>query len=281
MATNRQTIAARDLKKKIRLENIVNRELRKYFAKLNTEFRKQYVNTRTIITPDKYSEQMDDIIFKHYQRVAKVYSGEILEEVKNVGFGFRETKAIEDEIVNADERFVAVQSAVRSGIINNTTEEKLNSIINTITVNAIEVGQALTAVEVAALASKEFSRSGVNRSNIISMTETQNAAEGIKFTEANTVVGSAQQLPDGTFVSGAVYEWNAVLDSRTRPAHVTADGQRRDFNAGEVFNVGGEELRYPGDSSLGASAWNTINCRCLASYALSSEELAFEAEAAS
>jgi hypothetical protein len=52
--------------------------------------------------------------------------------------------------------------------------------------------------------------------------------------------------------------WDATLDSRTRPAHGTADGQERP--PGEPFSVGGELLMYPGDSA--GSASNVIHCRC-------------------
>jgi hypothetical protein len=54
--------------------------------------------------------------------------------------------------------------------------------------------------------------------------------------------------------------WVAAHDSRTREAHLDADGQTVDND--EPFVVGGEELMYPGDDSLGASGWNLYNCRC-------------------
>jgi hypothetical protein len=54
--------------------------------------------------------------------------------------------------------------------------------------------------------------------------------------------------------------WVAAHDSRTREAHLDADGQTVDND--KPFVVGGEELMYPGDDSLGASGWNLYNCRC-------------------
>jgi hypothetical protein len=57
-----------------------------------------------------------------------------------------------------------------------------------------------------------------------------------------------------------VQTWNSLLDGRERPAHHAAHGQTRPVD--EPFEVGGELLRFPGDSSLGASVGNTINCRC-------------------
>lgn len=54
--------------------------------------------------------------------------------------------------------------------------------------------------------------------------------------------------------------WLSTKDSRTRSRHSEVDGQTVDINA--PFIVGGEQLRHPGDSGLGASAANTIMCRC-------------------
>ena len=54
--------------------------------------------------------------------------------------------------------------------------------------------------------------------------------------------------------------WIAAHDSRTRDEHLEADGQIVENN--KPFVVGGEELMFPGDKSLGASGWNLYNCRC-------------------
>lgn len=48
--------------------------------------------------------------------------------------------------------------------------------------------------------------------------------------------------------------------SNSRDAHAEADGQIVDEN--EPFIVGGEQMMYPRDGSLGASAGNIINCAC-------------------
>lgn len=52
--------------------------------------------------------------------------------------------------------------------------------------------------------------------------------------------------------------WLSTLDSRTRPSHVTADGQIVPRDA--AFTVGGMAMQYPGDPAGGPA--QTINCRC-------------------
>jgi hypothetical protein len=54
--------------------------------------------------------------------------------------------------------------------------------------------------------------------------------------------------------------WLATSDSRTRPTHRAAEGQR--VPVGQPFIVGGFPLRFPGDPS--GPPWETIQCRCVA-----------------
>jgi hypothetical protein len=52
--------------------------------------------------------------------------------------------------------------------------------------------------------------------------------------------------------------WISTIDSRTRPSHAGADQMRVPLD--EPFNVGGADLRYPGDPF--GPAEEVINCRC-------------------
>jgi hypothetical protein len=67
---------------------------------------------------------------------------------------------------------------------------------------------------------------------------------------------AAQQNP--TQYGSSTRTWNAMDDDRTRDAHADADGQ--EVGVDEAFDVGGEELMYPGDPA--GSDENTLNCRC-------------------
>jgi uncharacterized protein with gpF-like domain len=70
----------------------------------------------------------------------------------------------------------------------------------------------------------------------------------------------------GDVVAGA--EWIAARDSRTRPSHVSADGQV--VQVGQPFQVGGAQLFYPGDPT--GPADETIRCRCAVAF-LTPEEM--------
>lgn len=58
--------------------------------------------------------------------------------------------------------------------------------------------------------------------------------------------------------------WVATRDARTRSRHASAHGQIRPLD--EPFAVGGQRLMYPGDTSLGATADNVIQCRCTQTF---------------
>ena len=60
-------------------------------------------------------------------------------------------------------------------------------------------------------------------------------------------------------------EWIATADERVRDAHADADGQVVEGTDG-AFSIDGEELLFPGDTSLGATGANIFNCRCTVGY---------------
>jgi uncharacterized protein with gpF-like domain len=77
-------------------------------------------------------------------------------------------------------------------------------------------------------------------------------------TESNRAINYGNELAMDKFEYQVQKKWVAVHDNRTRHAHLSADGQTVD-QQGE-FDVGGEQLEFPGDPK--GSPENTINCRC-------------------
>jgi len=118
--------------------------------------------------------------------------------------------------------------------------------------------------ELRRLINRENRLSAVSRSNAIALTETNNSINFAMETETELAQNDPETIAAGAAVGVAVAnlqkEWVAVLDSRTRPTHVAADGQVVGIN--ENFVVGGYQMRFPTDSSLGAPAGEIVNCRC-------------------
>ena len=117
-----------------------------------------------------------------------------------------------------------------------------------------------TRTQVAKAAKQSFGRKSASRPETIAMTVTQKAAEGVKQIDndvffANRNRGTAPPLQKKE-------AWITRGDEKVRAAHVAADNTFKNQNG--VFIVDGEQLKFPGDTSLGASAGNVINCRCAA-----------------
>lgn len=91
---------------------------------------------------------------------------------------------------------------------------------------------------------------------------------------ARTEVGSATNWSQD-YVAHSVdvpmeKEWLSLSDDRTRDDHREANGQVQPLD--EPFVVGGDELMFPGDDSLGAGPEQTIQCRCTVLHSVVEEQ---------
>jgi hypothetical protein len=59
-------------------------------------------------------------------------------------------------------------------------------------------------------------------------------------------------------------EWHCVPDGKARDTHSFMDGVRIQFD--DPYDVDGDQMMFPGDSSMGASPSNFMNCRCYEIY---------------
>lgn len=58
--------------------------------------------------------------------------------------------------------------------------------------------------------------------------------------------------------------WHTELDEKVRATHMLAEGQTVDIDG--LFFVGDSVMRFPMDTEFGASANETVNCRCVCKY---------------
>lgn len=108
------------------------------------------------------------------------------------------------------------------------------------------IDQGLSERETSRLLREKTVALSASRAQTIARTETH-AAANYAVNEAFKSTGAE-----------AKREWVAAEDERTREDHSFANGQVVELN--QPFNVGGEELMYPGDPS--GSPENVVNCRC-------------------
>ena len=94
----------------------------------------------------------------------------------------------------------------------------------------------------------------MRRAQRIARTEIQAARQ------ASAYAAALSEVEDGRPMKKI---WHTSRDERVRLEHAEVHGQERPLDA--PFDVGGEQLDYPGDRAHG-SAWNTIQCRCGVSY---------------
>lgn len=122
---------------------------------------------------------------------------------------------------------------------------------------AIREGRPLAASDVDKLAGRYKDRLLALRGETIARTE---AINGLR---AGRREGFQQLVDSGKVRADQITRaWDATLDKRTRPDHVAMDGQSVKGMDAPFVAPDGSRLLYPGDTSLGASAAQTVACRC-------------------
>ena len=283
---------AKQLAMKLKLENKLKPKLRKFFKQVGRDVRVIWTATGRIPSLDSFDVELTAILRDHYRLVADAFKDIPKESIKShIALGEKKfveelpggsdssdlTTTIaavilllssamdkaEEEIVG----FIIDESVKHSGFILNTTRDELQSVTARVVANAVAQGEDLTLAEISARVEREFAANSRNRIDTIAVTETQGPSETTKLIMALALASTALTVPgvDGELLPGTVIKtWNSIIDSVTRPAHISANGQVVLNNTS--FVVGGERLPAPGNSSLGASLKNIINCRCIATY---------------
>jgi hypothetical protein len=265
--------AIRQLAKKLRQASVIPR-LNKFFREIASTIRPVWNSTGRVPDVSVFQDELMKLLADHYDRVAKAFHKDALDEFKKSLPADMELKqdaeeAVDESADKIDEMLlllIAARASTHAGIILNTVQGELDTSVEATVKKAGKEGVILSSREHGRRIEQDFEGRIQGKSNLIAMTETQGMAEDTKLTEAETLL-LAGVVIGGVAVAIAMQKvWDAILDDKTRDHHAMASGQVRSM--GVPFIVGGEMLKVPGDTSLGASAGNVINCRCSARYTL-------------
>lgn len=194
------------------------------------------------------SDRWRDLLFRIYLAVGEFFGRMILEHgFKGAPLSMQRKEAVPDEQLDLMTREILawIQMGAGSKIagINRTTLKKIKRQL----AEGIAEGESIP--KLAKRIDRLYLRQIIpNRSRVIARTE---------IISASNLGSRAGALATGLTLD---HEWIATRDGRTRDAHASVDGQTKPITT--AYSVAGEQLMFPGDSSLGASASNTVQCRC-------------------
>lgn len=243
--------------KKLKLEKNLNNKIKSLFANINKDFKAHYSTFGAAQDVTKYRPALEKILNDHHIKVAQSFSNDL----RNLIGTPDKNETIQRKLDANIKGYAAQRSHLMSHQILDTTRDNIDYAINSSIADKAAADEEITNESVADDASDYLQGRFLGRVTTIGTTETQSAAETGKDLEYQTMDDMDAKV-DGVAVRDMVSKgvWITVLDKDTREDHVEADGQEVD--SGEPFEVGGEQLMYPGDDSLGASIENLANCRC-------------------
>lgn len=223
----------------IRLAN----NLKTIFRKMAKDMKLNYSRFGTMINTSAYNQEIRYVVKQRSRIVANKFKNFDRSNTKDLSQNIDEDiNQLIEETTEENTLFIFVTNAKQQQEILNKVLEKMqknNEIINNETV--------------ADRLSSEYLQDGFNRSGTIGDVVVNQSAEGAKAIEINNLIALGL-LVDPSF------KWDTIMDGNERPCHRRANGQI--VKIGEPFQVCGELLMYPTDTSLGATAKNVIRCRC-------------------
>lgn len=242
---------------KMRLEKTFAPEVKRLFALISADFLRGVASTGQPPNMNRYLPAWQNILDQHYARTQNKFTGMTgleppPEDTENL-FALALLKWRDDNTQSQSE------------LITQTTIKNVNDSLELGRQALVQADEEVTNRMLAASSTAILKRKFAGRVDGIVMSETQGAAESTKFAEAEVSDGLRPRvLGGGAVVTTVSKTWRTVGDTTVRDIHKRANGQR--VRLTEPFIVNGEQLMHPGDTSLGASAGNVVNCRCGTEY---------------
>ena len=266
--------AKKEMELSLEIERDLNEDLRVFFKRVTRDLKSSWGAVGLI--PDqkvRYTDILENLLIKYMKKAGEIFSHNIRNNSVK-GLSLFETKAQEIDIPEEQAEDIALVIGAEVALLISETAEKqteqilatsqkqIDEIITKTESELTKLGVAVTLIKVAKIASEKFAEKSIARRSLISFMAVSSIASESKDIEA-TVINSAPIQLEGENIAGRIKKnWNAVLDSKTRPAHSGADAKyfSNPIELEEPFYVGGEYLMRPRD--LAGSAGNVCNCRC-------------------
>jgi hypothetical protein len=126
-----------------------------------------------------------------------------------------------------------------------------------IIMRAIRSGKPLSQVDIDRITARYSDRALMYRANMIARTESITALREGRRQGIKQAIAQGAINPDRV-----TREWDSSGDRRVRRDHVIMDGKRVTGMDEPYLLPDGSRMLYPGDTSLEASARQTVQCRC-------------------
>lgn len=259
MATDRRR-AERDLREKRRLESeLANARLRAQ-RRIVREAARQFRSEGTSSIRELSANLSRPMLEEHYEKVRDSFGSTVREEMPD---DLAMTDEESEELAAALAAVLALRATTQADKIAATDQGDVDAGRAVAAAERDRVlseeGRTMGTREFALVAAGAAERRMRGRLDSIVSYETQVPAELSKEAEVRELIG-VDPIPSQGVPAEIDKEWVSQGDSVVRPDHRAADSQV--VPVSQPFNVGGEFLMYPGDTSLGASLGNVVGCRC-------------------
>ena len=248
--------AATEETRKAALERRMLPDVRSVFSQMVTEYVASLTDTGSVPSAADFQGEWNATFLRHYRRVGRAFlsnqrRSKFYEAMTETKQGL--TPEQNQSLVAFFSRWSREFGARQSALVTETNQGDYVTALQQANEQAAGASPTVIAVTAGAILRRLFR----SREGAIANVQTQAPAEEAKREEA-VALGRA----DGRQEDEIEKIWQTVGDANVRVSHIAANGQKQTGNT--AFSVGGESLRYPGDSALGATAGYVIFWRCAA-----------------
>lgn len=263
-------MSARQLNKELRIKTKIEKEFIKKLKIINKKIARSVTstlfNSAGLFNSLTMADELTGLLLRFYKKTDGQFEGIFYEKLpKSLQITGEELNKLNE----SKDKYFNDRSSSQSLLILLTTNNQIFDSVELAKKQAEEqarqdkpTSNRATALIAGALVLNKLNA----RNRSIARFEIGNAAESVKSAEADVLTGndpyiSTKRPPQNNPV---IKTWITKGDQKVRKdpfSHVSADFQEQPTT--KPFIVGGQQLMYPGDTSLGASIANVIECRCI------------------